>query len=140
LSRRLPVIFPVHPRTRQRIQSERLAQSGLILLPPLSYLDFLHLMSEARIVLTDSGGIQEETTILQVPCLTLRNNTERPVTIEQGTHRLVGGDGSRILPAAISAWDQEVPKVAAPELWDGCASRRIVDVLQEALGPAVTQG
>ena len=92
LSRRLPLVFPVHPRTRERIEGAGLTARGLILTEPLGYLEFLGLTSEARLVLTDSGGIQEETTILQVPCLTMRENTERPITIEQGTNRLVGTD------------------------------------------------
>ena len=133
LSRKLPVVFPVHPRTRQQIPSERLRETRIVFTPPLSYLDFLRLMSEARLVLTDSGGIQEETTILQVPCLTLRENTERPITIERGTNRLVGTDPARILPIALEALETKPEPGRIPELWDGKAAARILDVLEGAI-------
>jgi UDP-N-acetylglucosamine 2-epimerase (non-hydrolysing) len=130
-SERLPVVFPIHPRTRERIETAGISTGSLILTPPLGYLDFLWLTSESRLVLTDSGGIQEETTILNVPCLTLRENTERPVTIEQGTNRLVGTDPARILQAAMETLDEPRRSVPAPDLWDGKASSRILDVLEE---------
>jgi UDP-N-acetylglucosamine 2-epimerase (non-hydrolysing) len=128
----LPVVFPVHPRTRQRLEAmngQMPEMPGLRLAPPLPYLDFLHLMANARCVLTDSGGIQEETTALGVPCLTLRTNTERPVTIRRGTNRLVG-----VEPDAIYAGWQDIargrwPAGELPELWDGKAAGRIVAVL-----------
>ena len=126
LARHLPVVFPVHPRTKERI----------ILTEPLGYLEFLGLTSEARLVLTDSGGIQEETTILQVACLTMRENTERPITIEQGTNRLVGTDPKKILQAALDTLDRPPRLLAPPELWDGKASARILDVLERSLGGA----
>jgi len=131
----LPVVFPVHPRTRARMQAEGLSTGEILCIPPLGYLDFLHLMSEARLVLTDSGGIQEETTILQVPCLTLRENTERPITIEQGSNRLVGTEPAVILEAVrtILGEPPAARSVRVPELWDGKASARIVDVLETAL-------
>ncbi|MDR3703993.1 MAG: UDP-N-acetylglucosamine 2-epimerase (non-hydrolyzing) [Candidatus Sulfopaludibacter sp.] len=128
LSERLPIVFPVHPRTRQHLASAGLP-AGVLLTQPLGYPEFLCLMAEARLALTDSGGIQEETTILQVPCLTLRENTERPVTIEQGTNRLVGIEPTAILRAALEALDAPPRSAQVPELWDGCASRRILDVL-----------
>jgi len=127
---RVPVVFPVHPRTAQRITDGGFADPSVILTPPLGYLEFLRLMSEARLVLTDSGGIQEETTILQVPCLTLRENTERPVTIEQGTNRLVGVDPAAVAQAALDTLDGPPLPVRTPELWDGHASGRILDVLE----------
>jgi UDP-N-acetylglucosamine 2-epimerase (non-hydrolysing) len=128
-----PLVFPVHPRTRKNLEHTGLlarleGMPGLRLTEPLGYLEFLKLMSEAALVLTDSGGIQEETTVLGVPCLTLRQNTERPVTVEQGTNQVVG-----VSPAAIlEAYDriragQIQPRV--PELWDGRAAERIADVL-----------
>ncbi len=134
LAERLPVVFPVHPRTRARLEAGAVPCGGLTLTSPLGYLDFLRLMSEARLVLTDSGGIQEETTILGVPCLTLRENTERPVTIEQGTNRLVGVRPEAILDAAFEALAAPPARRPAPELWDGRASARIADVLTRVLG------
>lgn len=137
LAARLPVIFPVHPRTRGALERAGLweavqAAPGLKLLEPLGYLEFLGLMAEAGLMLTDSGGVQEETTILGVPCLTMRENTERPVTVTHGTNRLVGTDPERILAAAYEVLDSDRITPAAPELWDGRASERIVDVLAGA--------
>jgi UDP-N-acetylglucosamine 2-epimerase (non-hydrolysing) len=133
----LPVVFPVHPRTRARIASEGLSSGEILCVPPLGYLDFLRLLSEARLVLTDSGGIQEETTILRVPCLTLRENTERPVTIEQGSNRLVGTQPAAILQVAraILAEPAATQPPRVPEFWDGKASMRIVDILESSLRP-----
>src|ERR1035437_1155902 len=133
LARHLPVVFPVHPRTKERMEGAGIAERGLILTEPPGYLEFLRLISEARLVLTDSGGIQEETTILQVPCLTMRENTERPITIEQGTNRLVGTDPKKILQAALETLDRPPRLLAPPELWDGKASARILDVLERSL-------
>lgn len=130
LAGELPVVFPVHPRTRQRLATLAAPASGVLMTEPLGYLDFLRLMSDARLVLTDSGGIQEETTILQVPCLTLRENTERPVTIEQGTNRLVGVNPARILALAREVLAADPPRGRIPELWDGRAGVRILDVLE----------
>jgi len=134
LSRHLPVVFPVHPRTRTRLQDAGLIERGVLLTEPLGYLDFLHLIDEARLVLTDSGGIQEETTILQVPCLTMRENTERPITIEQGTNRLVGTNPEDILQAALETLNAPPQFLMPPEFWDGKASARILDVLERSLG------
>jgi UDP-N-acetylglucosamine 2-epimerase (non-hydrolysing) len=128
---RLKVVFPLHPRTRQVIERGALDTEGLHCIPPLGYLDFLQLQSEARLVLTDSGGIQEETTILGVPCLTLRDNTERPVTIEEGTNRLVGSDPAKVVGAVHDVLDAEMPAGRAPALWDGRAAERILDVLEQ---------
>lgn len=133
LSQRLPVVFPVHPRTRERMERTPECNGRLLLTPPMPYLDFLRLIADARIVLTDSGGIQEETTVLQVPCLTLRDNTERPVTVEQGTNRLVGTDAKRAFEAAIEALNAPPERKPAPELWDGRASERIADTLEQVL-------
>jgi UDP-N-acetylglucosamine 2-epimerase (non-hydrolysing) len=127
-----PVVFPVHPRTQGRLAElggRRPAMPGLILSDPLPYLEFVQLMANARCVLTDSGGIQEETTALRVPCLTLRANTERPITVTRGTNRIVGLD-----PAAIHASWREVvegrwPAGELPEHWDGKAAERIARVL-----------
>jgi len=137
ISARLPIVFPVHPRTRTRLEAfglmERIRQQpALRLTEPLGYLDFLQLYSNSRLVLTDSGGIQEETTALGIPCLTLRHNTERPVTVTEGTNRIVGNDPSTIKREAFAALDYPVRAGRVPELWDGQAARRIVDAIEEA--------
>lgn len=134
-----PILFPAHPRTVKRLAEfgldRRLAEApGLRIIEPLGYLEFLDLMMHARLVLTDSGGVQEETTILGVPCLTLRENTERPITIEQGTNRLVGTDPERILAAARDIITTGAGSGRMPELWDGHAAERIVAVLQDHFG------
>jgi UDP-N-acetylglucosamine 2-epimerase (non-hydrolysing) len=137
MARRLPVAFPVHPRTKGRLDAvgltARLADAGIVLLPPQGYLEMLGLMKGARVVVTDSGGVQEETTALGVPCLTARENTERPITVEAGTNTIVGTD-----PAAIMAafdWTLETGGKAGrvPDLWDGRAGVRIAKVLAEKL-------
>jgi UDP-N-acetylglucosamine 2-epimerase (non-hydrolysing) len=129
LAESMPVVFPVHPRTRKMMEGIGREQSGLMLIEPLGYLDFLSLLAEAGAVLTDSGGIQEETTYLGVPCFTLRDNTERPVTIRAGTNTLLGLDPAAIagIPAALAARG-EAPS-EPPPLWDGHAAERIADVL-----------
>jgi UDP-N-acetylglucosamine 2-epimerase (non-hydrolysing) len=137
IGRRVPVLFPVHPRTQQRLAAMDTPHDNVIAVPPQSYLDFLQLMSNARLVLTDSGGIQEETTILQVPCLTLRENTERPITIERGTNRLVGVRSEDIRRSAIEVLDSPMPSGRLPDLWDGKAAARILDVLEVAVPSAV---
>jgi len=128
----IPVVFPVHPRTRARIAklAGRLeALPGLRLIEPQPYLDFVQLMASARCVLTDSGGIQEETTALRVPCLTLRENTERPITATRGTNRVVGVDPVAIFGAWREVASGRWPAGELPELWDGKAAERIVRVL-----------
>jgi UDP-N-acetylglucosamine 2-epimerase (non-hydrolysing) len=126
----IPVIFPVHPRTHQCIERADIEpHADLRLIPSLGYLDFLCLLSKATMVLTDSGGIQEETTALGVPCLTLRENTERPVTISQGTNRLVGTDPSKMLRAAREILAGNHKTGSLPPLWDGKAAERIVEIL-----------
>jgi UDP-N-acetylglucosamine 2-epimerase (non-hydrolysing) len=129
-----PVIFPVHPRTAQHL--EALAgilppMEGLRLADPMSYVDFVQLIGEARCVLTDSGGIQEETTALGIPCLTLRHNTERPVTVTRGTNRIVGTDPDTIYAGWRAVAEGRWPAGELPELWDGKAAGRIVRVLLE---------
>jgi len=134
----MPVIFPVHPRTRKNLVSCSLAKRleempGFRLTDPLGYLDFLKLMSNAKVVLTDSGGIQEETTILQVPCLTLRENTERPITTELGTNQIVGTDPQKILAAYRNATSGNWREPQIPPLWDGKAAKRIVDIIVKSI-------
>ncbi len=138
IGERLPILFPAHPRTRGRLAATPDAAQALDAVPrlsirePLPYLEFLGLMDGARLVLTDSGGIQEETTVLGVPCLTLRENTERPITVERGTNRLVGSDPRRIAAAALhSLAGERQPPPEPPPLWDGCAAERIAAVLSD---------
>ena len=135
ISGKLPIIFPVHPRTRAKIDEfgfgKQIAASGIRLLDPLGYLDFMRLYSGAKLVLTDSGGLQEETTVLGIPCLTLRLNTERPITIEMGTNILVGTDPEEIKKAAFEMLDRgsEISDKKIPPLWDGETAGRICDEL-----------
>lgn len=134
LSDHLPVIFPIHPRTRKMAQQFGLLDSlqnkpDIHLLQPLGYLQFLHLMMQARMVLTDSGGLQEETTTLGVPCITLRNNTERPITCEQGSNVIVGNKKTDILAAAENVLSGQSRQGRIPEKWDGKAAQRIVQWL-----------
>jgi len=133
LSREFPVIFPVHPRTRKMLEELRHDDDGDVrLMEPLGYLEFLGLMAEARVVLTDSGGIQEETTVLGVPCITLRDNTERPVTLTEGTNHLAGTNPDAIR-ATIGKALSAKPEARTPELWDGRAAERIVEILASNL-------
>ncbi len=132
ISESIPIIFPVHPRTKKRIEEFQLpVPKSIRLLPPLSYIDFLALESRARFVLTDSGGVQEETTVLGVQCITIRENTERPVTVEVGTNRLVGTSPDAIRDAAFAILNGEIKQGRVPELWDGHAAERVLAVLQK---------
>ena len=138
IAAKLPIVFPVHPRTRKTIAelglSDRIESiRNLRLIEPLGYLDFLNLSSRARLVLTDSGGIQEETTALGIPCLTLRENTERPITVEMGTNVIVGTDTQKIISAATAALNGSAKNVLSqPPLWDGRTSERILDALEHS--------
>ncbi len=134
LQARLPLVFPVHPRTRKNLEAFGLdewlaSMQQLIVTEPLGYLDFLCLMDRARLILTDSGGIQEETTILGVPCLTLRENTERPVTVTDGTNQVTGSSKERILEASLAVLEGRGKPGRTPELWDGRAAERIVQTI-----------
>jgi UDP-N-acetylglucosamine 2-epimerase (non-hydrolysing) len=150
VSRHMPIIFPAHPRTLKQIQETDLgdyfvdhflegpepwdARVRIRLVPPLGYLDFLQLTSRAKVVLTDSGGVQEETTILGVPCITLRENTERPVTLQNGTNVLVGANPDKIIAEFSRVLQGTRPVPAPPHFWDGQAAKRIVQILlQEPL-------
>jgi len=130
----IPIVFPAHPRTMKMLgtfgMEKRFRRSGITLLPPLGYLDFLALMSGSTFVLTDSGGIQEETTVLGIPCLTLRNNTERPVTVTEGTNTVVGTDPARIVREARRILSGKGKSGRIPRLWDGKAALRIVRILK----------
>jgi UDP-N-acetylglucosamine 2-epimerase (non-hydrolysing) len=124
----MPVVFPVHPRTRRKLSDGRPQPASLMLVEPVGYVDFLALQEGARAVLTDSGGIQEETTFLGVPCFTMRDNTERPVTIEHGTNRLIGTRPEAL--ASIPAQLEQTPKATRrPEGWDGNAAERAARIL-----------
>ncbi len=137
ISKELPLLFPVHPRTREKIDDLEInskdGRDRIRFTTPLSYLDFLNLTMNARIVLTDSGGIQEETTLLGVSCLTLRENTERPITISQGTNHLVGTSRRGIIDGFQAAMKEDKPSAKLPELWDGKTAERIVDILFQNL-------
>lgn len=133
ISEEVAVLFPVHPRTRLRIQQSNLPIKGrnLLILDPLGYLDFLSLQAHAALVLTDSGGLQEETTYLGIPCLTARPNTERPVTISMGTNQLVESKAGSLKTAIRQRLDETVPTGKRPPLWDGHAAERIVQVFRK---------
>ena len=125
---RIPILFPVHPRTAGKLNGSS-RHPNLRIVEPMSYLHFLGLVAHSRMVLTDSGGIQEETTVLGIPCITLRDNTERPITCEMGTNTLVGRDPEKIRAASHAVLEASPPSPRCPELWDGHAAERIVDHL-----------
>lgn len=138
IQRRIPIVYPIHPRTRKRLEEFSLEEDvksikNLRLIDPIGYLDFLRLMIDSSFVLTDSGGIQEETTFLNIPCLTLRENTERPITVEIGTNIIVGTCPKRIVEEAVNILNGNRKEGKIPPLWDGKASKRIVDVLRRNL-------
>ena len=138
LSQELPIVFPAHPRTLKKLEesgigkSIRGKESRIMIRKPLGYLDFLRLMSNAAIVLTDSGGIQEETTVLGIPCLTLRQNTERPVTVKEGTNRIVGNSPDKIIQAGLEVLAKGTQRKRIPKLWDGKAAERIVETIVQS--------
>lgn len=134
ISNKIQIVFPAHPRTKKRIEEFGLSNyldKRIRLINPLGFLDFLKLMKEARFVMTDSGGIQEETTILQIPCLTLRNTTERPITITQGTNILCGNNPRKIVKEAEEILKGKKKKVRPLEFWDGKTAERIIKILAE---------
>ncbi len=131
LTARGPVLFPVHPRTRRRIHDFGLpshGQNGVRLLEPTGYVEMVSLMAHAALVITDSGGVQEETSYLGIPCLTARPNTERPITVMRGTNRLIPSRRSALVPAALEAWGRLAPR-GNIELWDGCTACRIAEIV-----------
>jgi len=144
VAKNIPIIFPIHPRTRKkldhmngsalslRLRSGPIDGNGIYGLEPLGYHEFMALVADARIVLTDSGGIQEETTFLNIPCLTLRNNTERPVTVTHGTNRIIGTSPAAIVQESSRVLQSPRPKLPAPPLWDGRAAERILSILLES--------
>jgi len=139
IARRLPVVFPVHPRTRGRMEAAGLwsgleKSPGVKLTPPLGYLEFLGLSSQARLIVTDSGGLQEESAVLEIPCLTMRQNTERPVTVSEGTSTLVGGDIGLLERLVDDILAGGYKRGHAPALWDGHAGERIGQEVVRFLG------
>jgi len=145
ISRHLPIIFPMHPRTRDRIDTFGFGTAlgslrGVHVTSPLGYLDMLALMNRARLVLTDSGGVQEETTFLGVPCLTLRNTTERPATVHQGTNRIIGARPERIPFEVQRILDGDTPAPRCPPLWDGRAAERVAEILAGGSGVVAASG
>jgi UDP-N-acetylglucosamine 2-epimerase (non-hydrolysing) len=128
-SEQIPLVFPVHPRTRKTLEKISLPSSNLILTEPLSYLAFNYLVQHAKAVITDSGGITEETTVMQIPCMTLRNTTERPETCTLGTNELLGTDPKHIAPALKKLFAGEWKQGRIPEKWDGKTATRIVEHL-----------
>jgi UDP-N-acetylglucosamine 2-epimerase (non-hydrolysing) len=137
IAKRVPVVFPLHPRTQEQITThgleELLDAPGLAICKPLGYLDFVSLLCDARLILTDSGGLQEEAALLGVTCLTLRESTERPVTVSSGTNRIVGTEEERVVEAASAALRGARRPAKVPELWDGLAGDRIVERLSREL-------
>lgn len=136
---RIPLVFPLHPRTRNRAEQFGLTKRlesipNIVLTGPAGYLDFIALMAESKLVLTDSGGLQEETTALGIPCLTLRENTERPITVTEGTNTIVGNSTQAILDAAFNVLENGGKAGRIPELWDGKTAQRITDLIQEIIG------
>jgi UDP-N-acetylglucosamine 2-epimerase (non-hydrolysing) len=134
----MPIIFPIHPRTRKNLAFMQLqdridSMKQLHLLDPIGYLDFLKLQSSAKLVLTDSGGIQEETTVLKIPCITLRESTERPITVEVGSNQIVGTDTQKIISAYMRVMSGNWREAQVPPLWDGKAAERIVRTMLEYL-------
>jgi UDP-N-acetylglucosamine 2-epimerase (non-hydrolysing) len=142
IAKELPIVFPVHPRTKKNIHrfgldhyffassaGGKVTGPGIFLIEPLGYLDFLHLMANSRLVLTDSGGMQEETTVLGIPCVTLRENTERPITVTQGTNKVVGSNREKIIKESLKALNGTAKTKRIPRLWDGRAAERIVKIL-----------
>jgi UDP-N-acetylglucosamine 2-epimerase (non-hydrolysing) len=153
LARHIPIVFPVHPRVKQRLVRQGydgeaqgdarglLRGKGIVYIDPLGYLDFVALVSRARLVLTDSGGLQEEATMLGIPCLTLRDTTERPVTVTHGTNRIIGSNPARILDESLKTLKHPPRPNGAPPCWDGHAAERIIEILDayrqaKALTPA----
>jgi UDP-N-acetylglucosamine 2-epimerase (non-hydrolysing) len=135
IAKRVPLLFPIHPRTRGKIREFGLSENGITLVDPVGSLDMLHAMKGAAMVLTDSGGLQEETTVLGIPCVTIRENTERPVTVTMGTNYLAGTDPAMILSAANEIISGNARKGSIPPLWDGRAAERTADILLRQENP-----
>lgn len=133
ISQRIKIVFPIHPRTKKAIESHgvisKTQYANIKVIAPLGYLDSLKLMSEAKLVITDSGGMQEETTVLGIPCVTIRDNTERPITVEEGTNVMVGTDKEKIIKGIINSLNSTNYKINIPKFWDGMTAQRIAQIL-----------
>jgi UDP-N-acetylglucosamine 2-epimerase (non-hydrolysing) len=139
IQKQIQIVFPIHPRTKARISEFGMAEkfermTNFVVTEPLGYLDFLNLESNCKFVLTDSGGLQEETTVLGIPCLTLRENTERPVTITEGTNTLVGIDPEKIIAESMKILSGKGKSGGIPKFWDGKAAGRIVEIIYRQRG------
>ena len=130
INKKIKIVFPAHPRTVKMASRFGLSFENLKLIKPLGYLDFLNLFINCKFVITDSGGITEEATVLNIPCLTLREETERPITVSQGTNILVGGDPDKLIKESLLILNGKIKKGSIPLYWDGKTSRRIVDVIK----------
>jgi UDP-N-acetylglucosamine 2-epimerase (non-hydrolysing) len=138
IGERITIVFPLHPRTKNRAEefglTERIERiPNIVMTGPAGYLDFIALMAGARLILTDSGGLQEESTALGIPCLTLRENTERPVTVTEGTNTIVGNDTQVIIEAAMDVLDTGGKSGRVPDLWDGNTAQRIANLIEEII-------
>ena len=138
IGERITIVFPLHPRTKNRAEefglTERIERiPNIVMTGPAGYLDFIALMAGARLILTDSGGLQEESTALGIPCLTLRENTERPVTVTEGTNTIVGNDTQVIIDAAMDVLDTGGKSGRVPDLWDGNTAQRIANLIEEII-------
>ena len=138
ISKNIRIVFPIHPRTRKRLEEfgllSLIKKENILLIDPQGYLEFLCLMSNSKFVLTDSGGIQEETTVLGIPCITLRENTERPITVDEGTNMLISTNEKKVLSCVDKILSGKAPKGRIPKLWDGRAAKRIADVIVGKFG------
>ena len=130
ISNKISIVFPVHPRTKNKLKAFKL-NNNVKIVDPLGYKDFIKLWSNSKFIITDSGGIQEETTALKIPCLTIRDNTERPITISLGSNTLVGSDKNKILNAVDQILKNQYKKSFIPKFWDGMASKRIIKILND---------
>jgi UDP-N-acetylglucosamine 2-epimerase (non-hydrolysing) len=133
LSKKIKVVFPVHPRTLSNIKKNNLLQENenLIFIEPLGYIEFTSLMLYSKIVVTDSGGVQEETTVLGIPCITMRENTERPITVTEGTNIIIGNDYERLFQLTDKALNNQWKEASVPMYWDGKTSERVIEVLKK---------
>ena len=130
IAKKIPMVFPIHPRTKNKMKNLKL-HKNIKIIDPLGYKEFTKLWSNSKFIITDSGGIQEETTALKIPCLTIRDNTERPITISSGSNTLVGSDKNKILKIVDQILKNQYKNSIVPKFWDGMASKRIIEILKK---------